>query len=74
MGIDVGKLWKGFPRSITHLAGELCQRLGAPRLFHPVQVPLVEGTYVGEAFAVPSQAGAAALVRLAYCQTYRQRA
>jgi L-cysteate sulfo-lyase len=65
MGIDVGKLWRGFPRSVAHLAQDLCRRLGSPRSFQPAQVPLIEGTYVGDAYAVASQAGAAALVRLA---------
>jgi 1-aminocyclopropane-1-carboxylate deaminase/D-cysteine desulfhydrase-like pyridoxal-dependent ACC family enzyme len=64
-GIDVGKLWKAFPVSIAHIASELCSRLGAPMPFHPAQVPLIESTYCGEAYAVPSQAGEAALRRLA---------
>jgi len=65
LGIDVGKLWKGFPRSIAQLAGEICAFLGEPRSFGPDQVPLIEERYVGEAYGKPSPAGMAALRCLA---------
>jgi 1-aminocyclopropane-1-carboxylate deaminase/D-cysteine desulfhydrase-like pyridoxal-dependent ACC family enzyme len=64
LGIDVGKLWKAFPSSIAHLAEEVCARLGEPSAFPPAGVPLVEGTWVGEAYGRPSEAGNAALERL----------
>jgi len=63
LGIDVGKLWKRFPASIAHLASELCKRLGQPRAF--TQVPMIEETYVGQAYAVPSEQCIAAIKRLA---------
>jgi len=63
LGIDVGKLWKRFPASIAHLASELCKRLGQPRAF--TQVPMIEETYVGQAYAVPSEQCVAAIKRLA---------
>jgi len=65
LGIDVGKLWKGFPASIGRLAAELCMRLGERHAFTPAQVPLIEGAYVGDGYAVPSARGMAALRRLA---------
>ena len=79
LGIDVGKLWKGFPASIVRLANEICARLchdrvqSGPRSAAGVwssqnlsdPVPLVEGMYVGQAYAVPSKQGNAALERLA---------
>jgi 1-aminocyclopropane-1-carboxylate deaminase/D-cysteine desulfhydrase-like pyridoxal-dependent ACC family enzyme len=65
LGIDVGNLWKDFPASVARLASEVCQHLGEPRTFAPSDVPLVEGTYVGEAYGRPSPAGNAALERLA---------
>jgi len=65
LGIDVGKLWKGFPPSIARLAAEICARLGEPHHFAPGHVPLIEGTYVGRAYACPSEPGNAALKRLA---------
>jgi len=65
LGIDVGKLWKGFPRSIAQLAGEICAFLGERRSFDPGQVPLIEARYVGEAYGKPSPQGVAALRCLA---------
>jgi 1-aminocyclopropane-1-carboxylate deaminase/D-cysteine desulfhydrase-like pyridoxal-dependent ACC family enzyme len=65
LGIDVGSLWKDFPGSVACLAGEVCARLGAAQAFAPRDVPLVERTYVGEAYGRPSEAGNAALERLA---------
>jgi D-cysteine desulfhydrase family pyridoxal phosphate-dependent enzyme len=65
LGIDVGKLWKGFPASIAHLAGEICTRLGQPRSFAPAQTPLLEAVYVGDGYGRPSAAGCAALRRAA---------
>ncbi len=52
-GIDVGKLWKAFPASIAHLAGEICDRLGSSHPFQAGQVPLIEGRYVGPGYALP---------------------
>jgi D-cysteine desulfhydrase len=65
LGIDVGRLWKDFPGSVARLASEVCTLLGEPHAFAPAAVPLVEGTYVGEAYARPSDAGNAVLERLA---------
>ena len=65
LGIDVGKLWKAFPASIARLAGELCSRLGEPRLFLPDQVPLIEKTYVGERYAALTPPCRNAIRRLA---------
>ena len=65
LGIDVGKIWKGFPASIAHLSTEICAHLGEPRVFSPHQVPLVENTYVGAAYGLPSPQGLAAIQRLA---------
>ena len=64
-GIDVGKLWKGFPHSIAHLAGQLCERLGEGRAFAAQDVPLIEGRYVGEGYGKPTPECRAALRRLA---------
>jgi 1-aminocyclopropane-1-carboxylate deaminase/D-cysteine desulfhydrase-like pyridoxal-dependent ACC family enzyme len=51
IGIDVGKLWRGFPASIAALASEICALLGQPHDIQPGDVPLIEGTYVGEGYA-----------------------
>ncbi len=65
VGIDVGKLWKAFPRSIARLANDVCRHLGCPHTFRPEDVPLIEGTYVGEGYAVPTEQGNAAIRLLA---------
>jgi D-cysteine desulfhydrase family pyridoxal phosphate-dependent enzyme len=65
LGIDVGKLWKGFPNSIAKLAVEICAFLGEPHSFSADQVPLVEGRYVGQAYGQPSPEGLDALECLA---------
>jgi D-cysteine desulfhydrase len=65
LGIDVGKLWKNFRNSIANMAGELCTRLDQPCTFAPEDVPLIEFTYVGERYGVPSPQGDQAIQRLA---------
>ncbi len=65
IGIDVGRLWKGFPISIAHLASELCARLDQPHAFTPAEIPLIENTYVGSRYAVPTEQCQAAIRRLA---------
>lgn len=65
VGIDVGKLWKAFPVSIGRLAGGLCARFGEPQRFPSSRVPLVEGRYVGQAYALPTPACQEAVKRLA---------
>src|SRR5688572_622227 len=65
LGIDVGKLWKGFPASLARLAGEICRRLGTKRVFKPAEIPLLEGTYALPKYGIPSQACQDAILRLA---------
>jgi len=65
LGIDVGKLWKRFPTSIARLATEVCAHLGAKRVFQPGEIPLLEGTYAGPKYGIPSPGGQAAILRLA---------
>ena len=54
LGIDVGKLWRGFPASIAALASDICALLGESYHFSPDSVPLIERTYVGAAYAKPT--------------------
>jgi D-cysteine desulfhydrase len=49
---------------VAHLASEVCAHLGEPQAFAPADVPLVEASYVGEAYGRPSEAGTAALEHL----------
>ena len=65
MGIDIGKIWKGFPGSIARLATKLCQVLGGDITFSAAGVPMIEGIYAGEGYAQPSPAAAAAITTLA---------
>jgi len=59
LGIDVGKMWRGFPASIASMAGEICAMLGS-RCHSPRSGPAGGGTYTGSAYGVPSPAGQAA--------------
>jgi D-cysteine desulfhydrase len=65
LGIDVGKLWAGFPASVAHLTSQLCRRLGQPHTFLASEVPLLEATYVGLRYGLPSTEGLAAMQQLA---------
>lgn len=65
LGIDVGKLWKGFPASLARLASEICSRLGAKRVFKPDEIPLLEETYALPKYGVPSPSCQDAIRRLA---------
>jgi 1-aminocyclopropane-1-carboxylate deaminase/D-cysteine desulfhydrase-like pyridoxal-dependent ACC family enzyme len=68
VGIDVGKLWRGFPASICRLAGQACTRLGRPLSFRDEQANLIAERYVGSGYGRPSPAGLAAMKRLAECE------
>ncbi len=76
LGIDIGKLWKGFPKSIAHLATEICDHLcrddpvgllQGERLyrFTPNNVPLIENRYVGQGYAMPNETTMNAIRKLA---------
>jgi D-cysteine desulfhydrase family pyridoxal phosphate-dependent enzyme len=55
LGIDVGKLWKGFPASLAKLAGEICIHLESRHIFKADQIPLLEAVYAIPQYGVPSQ-------------------
>jgi 1-aminocyclopropane-1-carboxylate deaminase/D-cysteine desulfhydrase-like pyridoxal-dependent ACC family enzyme len=65
LGIDVGRLWRNFPISIARLASEVCGQLNQPHTFTPAEIPLIENTYVGSHYALPSEQGLAAIRRIA---------
>jgi D-cysteine desulfhydrase family pyridoxal phosphate-dependent enzyme len=65
LAIDIGKLWKGFPTSLARLATEICTRLGARHSFTASDIPLLEKTYVGSKYGVPSESGEHAIKLLA---------
>lgn len=68
LGIDVGRLWKNFPISIARLASELRARLNQPHAFTASDIPLIENTYVGSRYAVPTEPCQAAIRRLAQAE------
>lgn len=65
VGIDIGNLWKEFPSLIAHLAEELCELLHEPRKFSDRDVPLIERTYMGDGYAIPSPDAETAICKLA---------
>jgi D-cysteine desulfhydrase family pyridoxal phosphate-dependent enzyme len=65
LGIDVGKLWKGFPASIARLTGEMCARLGIDCAFQEGGIPLIESVYAVPNYGTPSNLCIAAIQQLA---------
>lgn len=65
LGLDIGKLWRGFPASIAQLATGLCRELGGGQRFSAENVPLIEDRYAGPAYAKLTPATTAAIQLLA---------
>jgi len=61
IGIDVGSLWKNFPASIAKIATEITNKLGFPYHFTEKDIPIIENTYVGERYGIPSKEGLTAI-------------
>jgi len=68
LGIDVGKLWKGFPSSIAHLTTEICAQLGEKRSFVASDIPLIEEIYAGPKYGTPSRGCRTAIHQLAHSE------
>jgi D-cysteine desulfhydrase family pyridoxal phosphate-dependent enzyme len=64
-GIDVGKLWKGFPTSLARLTTEICYHLGEKRTFEANDIPLLEEVYATPKYGEPSQGCLKAIQKLA---------
>jgi 1-aminocyclopropane-1-carboxylate deaminase/D-cysteine desulfhydrase-like pyridoxal-dependent ACC family enzyme len=64
LGIDIGALWTGFPRSIAAMVNRLCDRLGHCYRTAATDVPVIEHTWVGERYGEPTAASMAAIRRL----------
>jgi L-cysteate sulfo-lyase len=54
LGIDVGKLWRGFRTSLAQLSSEICHQLGVERSFQSDEIPLLEGEYSAPKYGTPS--------------------
>ena len=51
LGLDIGKLWKGFPASLARLASALCTALDEEHSFRPQEIPLIADIYAGPGYA-----------------------
>jgi D-cysteine desulfhydrase family pyridoxal phosphate-dependent enzyme len=65
LGIDVGKLWKGFPVSLARLSTKICQRLGEQHAFTVMDIPLIEETYAAPQYGTPSDSCLQTIAQLA---------
>ena len=65
LGLDIGKLWKQFSRSVAQLATNLSAALGQPRAYAADNLPLIEGIYAGAGYAQPRPSTADAIRQLA---------
>ena len=65
IGIDVASIWKSYPELVARIANDALELLGLPSSVEPADVSLIERTYVGRGYAVPTSNGTAAIRRLA---------
>jgi D-cysteine desulfhydrase len=65
IGIDVASIWKNYPELVARIANDALGLLGLPAGVEPADVSLIERTYVGRGYAVPTSEGTAAIRRLA---------
>ncbi len=65
LGIDIGNLWKAFPKSIANLSTKLCAYFGSQESFRASDVPIIERRYVGFAYAHPTAESTLAIQMLA---------
>jgi len=68
LGIDIGKLWKAFPKSIARLVGALCGSFGDHRQFQAGDIPIVENRYVGPKYGAITPETLSAIRLLAQSQ------
>jgi D-cysteine desulfhydrase len=64
VGIDVASIWKNSPELVARIANDAAGLIGLPANVEPSDVSLIEHTYVGEGYAVPSSDGTAAIRHL----------
>lgn len=51
IGIDIGRLWRGFPAEVIVLTNQLMQQLGSARRVGLPDLQLIEGRYAGPGYA-----------------------
>jgi D-cysteine desulfhydrase len=64
IGIDVARIWKNSPQLVARMANDALGLLGLSAIVEPANVTLIEGTYVGLGYAVPTEEGVAAIRHL----------
>jgi D-cysteine desulfhydrase family pyridoxal phosphate-dependent enzyme len=64
VGIDVASIWTSYPELVARIANDSLELLGLTALAEPADVALIEHTYVGRGYAVPTREGMAAIRRL----------
>lgn len=64
VGVDVAMIWKNYPEFVASLANEALDLIGRPATVEPETVSLIERTYVGRGYAVPTDGCLAAIERL----------
>jgi D-cysteine desulfhydrase len=65
IGIDVATIWKNYPELVARIANDALELLGLPASVVPEDVSLIERTYVGRGYAVPTEGGMDAIRRMA---------
>jgi D-cysteine desulfhydrase len=65
LGIDVARIWKDYPKLVARMGNEALDLLGLSAVLGPGDFSLIEETYVGRRYAVPTDEGLAAIRRLA---------
>jgi len=65
IGIDVATIWTDYPGLVARIANDSLDLLGLPACVAPADVSLIERTYIGKGYAVPTNEGIAAIKRLA---------
>lgn len=51
LGLDIGKLWRGFPDSLARLAGQIARLLGEHEIWRGRDIPLIENRYAGPGYS-----------------------
>ena len=64
IGIDVARIWRNYPELVARIANDALDLLGLPSSVETNDVSLIERTYVGRGYAVPTDDGTAAIRRL----------
>ena len=65
VGIDVASIWSDYPGLVTRIANDSLGILDVAERIEQTDVSLIEGTYVGRGYAVPTNGGTAATEHLA---------